>query len=79
MSTTTLPGTGHGTHDSHGHGRLPNPPSSVWLRSSRPPTRCRRPPRKTQAAGYTRYDCFSPYPVGDAADAMNFRSPKWAR
>ena len=28
--------------------------------------------RKATAAGYTRLDCYSPYPVGDAADAMNF-------
>ena len=28
--------------------------------------------RKANAAGYTRFDCYSPYPVGDAADAMNF-------
>lgn len=28
--------------------------------------------RQTTAAGYTRFDCFSPFPVGDAADAMNF-------
>lgn len=28
--------------------------------------------RKANAAGYTRMDCFSPYPVGEAADAMGF-------
>jgi Protein of unknown function (DUF3341) len=28
--------------------------------------------RKATAAGYTRMDCYSPYPVGDAADAMGF-------
>ena len=28
--------------------------------------------RKATAAGYTRMDCHSPYPVGDAADAMGF-------
>jgi len=27
---------------------------------------------KAAAAGYTRMDCFSPYPVGDAADALKF-------
>lgn len=28
--------------------------------------------RKARAAGYTRMDGFSPYPVGDAADALDF-------
>lgn len=28
--------------------------------------------RKANEAGYTRMDCFSPYPVGEAADAMGF-------
>src|SRR5262249_62344508 len=28
--------------------------------------------RKAREAGYTRLDCYSPFPVGDAADAMNF-------
>ncbi|MCE9531785.1 MAG: DUF3341 domain-containing protein [Planctomycetes bacterium] len=28
--------------------------------------------RKASAAGYTRMDCYSPYPVGEAADAMGF-------
>ena len=27
---------------------------------------------KAAAAGYTRMDCFSPYPVGEAADALKF-------
>jgi hypothetical protein len=27
---------------------------------------------KAKAAGYTRMDCYSPYPVGEAADAMGF-------
>jgi hypothetical protein len=29
--------------------------------------------KKASEAGYTRMDCFSPYPVGEAADAMGFR------
>jgi Protein of unknown function (DUF3341) len=28
--------------------------------------------RKASEAGYTRMDCFSPYPVGEAADALGF-------
>ena len=28
--------------------------------------------RKATAAGYTQFDCYSPYPVGEAADALNF-------
>jgi hypothetical protein len=28
--------------------------------------------RKAKAAGYNHMDCYSPYPVGDAADALNF-------
>ncbi len=28
--------------------------------------------RKATAAGYTRMDGYSPYPVGDAADALGF-------
>lgn len=28
---------------------------------------------KANEAGYTRMDCFSPYPVGEAADAMGFK------
>jgi hypothetical protein len=30
--------------------------------------------RKASGAGYTCMDCFSPYPVGGAADAMNFKT-----
>jgi Protein of unknown function (DUF3341) len=30
--------------------------------------------RKANEAGYTCMDCFSPYPVGEAADAMNFKT-----
>ncbi len=30
--------------------------------------------RKANEAGYTCLDCFSPYPVGEAADAMNFKT-----
>jgi len=33
---------------------------------------------KAHAAGYTRMDCFSPYPVGEAADAMGFRTSEMA-
>lgn len=29
--------------------------------------------RQAHEAGYRRMDCFSPYPVGEAADAMGFR------
>ena len=29
--------------------------------------------RKAHDAGYTRMDCYSPYPVGDAADAMGYK------
>jgi hypothetical protein len=29
--------------------------------------------KKASAAGYTRMDCFSPYPIGEAADALGFR------
>jgi hypothetical protein len=29
--------------------------------------------RKANEAGYTRMDCYSPYPVGEAADAMGFK------
>jgi hypothetical protein len=29
--------------------------------------------RQANAAGYTHMDCYSPYPVGDAADAMGFK------
>jgi len=28
---------------------------------------------KANEAGYTRMDCYSPYPVGEAADAMGFK------
>jgi hypothetical protein len=28
--------------------------------------------KKASEAGYTRMDCFSPYPVGEAADALGF-------
>jgi hypothetical protein len=72
MSTTTLPGTGHGTHDSHGHGPPPEPTVFGLVAEFETADAMSAAARKTQAAGYTRYDCFSPYPVGDAADAMNF-------
>lgn len=34
--------------------------------------------RKASEAGYTRMDCFSPYPVGEAADALGFRVSEMA-
>jgi hypothetical protein len=34
--------------------------------------------RAAAAAGYTRMDCHSPYPVGEAADALGFRKSEMA-
>lgn len=69
---TAHPGTaGHEAHDSHGH--APEEPAIFGLLAEfETADAMSNAAFKVQAAGYTRYDCYSPYPVGDAADAMNF-------
>lgn len=69
---TTLPGTGHESHGAHGHGAPEEPAVFGLLAEFETADGLSAAARKVQAAGYTRYDCYSPYPVGDAADAMNF-------
>lgn len=72
MTPTVTPGTGHDTHAAHGHGPAPEPTVYGLLAEFETSDGMVAAAHKVQAAGYTRYDCYSPYPVGDAADAMNF-------
>lgn len=62
----TIPGAGHG------HGEPAPPVVYGLLAEFETGDAMSAAARKTTAAGYTRFDCYSPYPVGDAADAMNF-------
>lgn len=64
VAPTTLPG--------HGHGEPPQPVSYGLLAEFETGDAMSAAARRTTAAGYSRFDCYSPYPVGDAADAMNF-------
>jgi hypothetical protein len=66
----TNPGHDYSAHDPHG---APAEPAVYGLLAEfETADAMSAAARKTQEAGYTRYDCYSPYPVGDAADAMNF-------
>jgi Protein of unknown function (DUF3341) len=68
-STTSTTGIGHG-HDAHG---APAEPLVYGLLAEfETADEMSAAARKATAAGFTRFDCYSPYPVGDAADAMNF-------
>jgi len=67
VSPTTMPLGGHGAHAEPAapevFGLLAEFESGEAMSAAA---------RKATAAGYTRFDCYSPYPVGDAADALNF-------
>ena len=71
MTPTVTPAHGHETHGAH-HGPAPEPTVYGLLAEFETADGMVAAAHKVQAAGYTRYDCYSPYPVGDAADAMNF-------
>lgn len=66
--TPTTPTTGH---DAHGHD--PAEPTVFGLLAEfETGDAMSAAAARATAEGYTRFDCYSPYPVGDAADAMNF-------
>lgn len=76
MSTTVTPGTGHEPGHEHGHGmNVPDPtiPVTHGLLAEFPTgDAMSHAIEKAVAAGYTHLDGFSPYPVGEAADALKF-------
>ena len=68
VTPAAIPGSGHG----HGHTEPAQPTVFGLLAEFETGDAMSAAARKATAAGYTRFDCYSPYPVGDAADAMNF-------
>ncbi len=72
MTPSTTPT--HGTHPAHGaHGthEVPAIPQVYGLLAEFADSDAMSAAaRKAREAGYTRMDCYSPYPVGDAADAL---------
>lgn len=75
MSTAT-PGQAPGTttHDAHGHGHAdPTVPVPFGvLAEYKTGDEMAHAVEKAVAAGYTHLDGYSPYPVGEAADALKF-------
>lgn len=74
MSTAT-PGQAPGTtHDAHGHGHAdPTAPVTFGvLAEYKTGDEMAHAVEKAVAAGYTHLDGYSPYPVGEAADALKF-------
>lgn len=74
MSTTVTPGAGHGpAHAPDPHHADPTVPVTYGLLAEfeTADAMCAAAAKAT-AAGYTHMDAFSPYPVGEAADALNF-------
>jgi hypothetical protein len=69
VTPTTIPAGGHG-HAAHAEPAAP----AVYglLAEFETADAMSAAARQATATGYTRFDCYSPYPVGDAADAMNF-------
>ena len=66
MSTATAHDTGHG------HGSGSEPATFGLLAMFETADQMSDAAHKTADAGYTRVDCYSPYPVGEAADALKF-------
>lgn len=75
MSTTAEPGTGHAPgHTDHGL-NVPDPTIPVTfgvLAEFATGDEMSHAIEKAVAAGYTHLDGYSPYPVGEAADALKF-------
>lgn len=74
MSTTVSPGTGHApghAHDPH-HADPTVPVTFGVLAQFETADQMAHATAKATAAGYTHVDAYSPYPVGEAADALNF-------
>jgi hypothetical protein len=67
MSTATAHDAAHG----HGHGSY-EPPVHGLLAMFETADQMSAAVHKAADAGYTRMDCYSPYPVGEAADALKF-------
>jgi len=59
-------------HETNGHGAVAEPTVFGLLALFDDAEAMCEATRKASAAGYSRMDCYSPYPVGDAADALNF-------
>ncbi|VTR92347.1 Quinol:cytochrome c oxidoreductase membrane protein OS=Chloracidobacterium thermophilum (strain B) GN=Cabther_B0239 PE=4 SV=1: DUF3341 [Gemmata massiliana] len=74
MSTTVTPGTGHEPGHAHEHGHAdPTVPVTYGLLAEfETADEMSHATAKATAAGYTHMDAYSPYPVGEAADALNF-------
>ncbi|WP_246523450.1 DUF3341 domain-containing protein [Gemmata palustris] len=72
MSTTVVPGTGHEPGHAHGHADPDMPVTYGLLAEFETGDAMAHATAKATAAGYTHLDAYSPYPVGEAADALNF-------
>lgn len=72
MSTTVTPGTGHEPAHEHGHADPTVPVTYGLLAMFETGDQMSHAIEKAVAAGYTHLDGFSPYPVGEAADALKF-------
>jgi hypothetical protein len=69
VTPSTTPGTHTGAHGAHAS---TEPQVYGLLAEFETGDAMAAAARKATEAGYTRFDCYSPYPVPDAADAMNF-------
>jgi hypothetical protein len=72
MSTTVTPSTGYDPGHAE-HGADPTAPVTYGLLAEFATSdEMVQALRKATAAGYTHLDGYSPYPVGEAADALGF-------
>jgi hypothetical protein len=69
-ATPTLPGMAHGEHDTHSEPAAPVAYGILLEFSTSDDLVIAT--QKAKAAGYNLMDTFTPYPVGDAADALGF-------
>lgn len=72
MSTTVTPGTGHEPGHEHGHADPTVPVTFGLLAMFKTGDDMSQAIEKAVAAGFTHLDGYSPYPVGEAADALKF-------
>jgi hypothetical protein len=69
---TAHPTPGQGDYPTHAPAEKPPPKVYGLLAEFETGEAMSAATRKATEAGYTRLDAYSPYPVGDAADALNF-------
>jgi hypothetical protein len=67
VSPPSIPASGHSAH-----GEIAPPAAFGLLAEFATGDDLSAATRKAKSAGYNHMDCYSPYPVGDAADALGF-------